>query len=161
MKDYIKKKKRRRKKRKKENGYRRKSIIRAGIETGFSYSRPSRCTVWVPPARGGGSTRYRLLIYSCRYPRPRLKSAVLHCTTTSIPYYPYPAFHGIRRCDLPSARLINRRKLNGTFGLNFFHGSKVFSIASSYPFRTFSYLYSRRCINPARSFSSLRRKRRI
>lgn len=107
----------------------------------------------MPPARGGGSTRYRLLIYSCRYPRPRLKSAVLHCTTTSIPYYPYPAFHGIRRCDLPSPRLINRRKLNGTFGLNFFHGSKVFSIASSYPFRTFSYLYSWRCINPARSFS--------
>lgn len=57
-------------------------------------------------------------------------------------------FYGIHRCDLPSPRLINRRKLNGTFSLNFFMGQKCsLSRARIFlSFRTFSYLYTSRGI---------------
>lgn len=82
MKDGKKEKKKKRKsERREEKGIAGKVFERVSKQ-GFRTVREIRRLV--PSARGG---TYRLLIYSCRYPRPRLKSAVLHCTTTSIPYY--------------------------------------------------------------------------
>lgn len=81
MKDGKKEKKKKRKsERREEKGIAGKVFERVSKQ-GFRTVREIRRLV--PSARG----TYRLLIYSCRYPRPRLKSAVLHCTTTSIPYY--------------------------------------------------------------------------